>query len=450
MTALGFLPPPRLPEAPNLLGISGESIHAPAGEEGRYRRLAGIRRRFDLLTVAQRLAFDPNLPADKQHATVWCHRTAHSTAATVPVHRAVDGSSARLVGVLTCGMVWTCPVCCARVADQRRTELSLALARHVQAGGGAYLVTFTFPHDVHDRLADLLERLAKARQAFQNSRTWKAWKAEAAGGDLDVAQGVTSLEVTLGHNGWHPHLHMLVFARRGAFGEGEPVNGAGDLWSPVIGELASRWVDQLVKVGLCDRAQITEAMRHAFNVRGGEKAAEYIAKWGRDETWGLSAELTTQHAKVGGRRVAPKTWHHTPFQLLQLIEQGESQFIPAWHEYVEAFAGKRMLTWSPGLKDHFGVRDLTDEDLAAQGRAPAPDENHVATLSYPQFVQVTACRAVGRLVEFVAKHGGQEDAQRQVDAWIAWECRLPSAPGAVRRRMEGMSRFTVLPPNAPR
>lgn len=400
------------------------------------------RLRFDLLRTAQSLLWDPGLVnSDKQHQTCWCHRTTYNAAGKAPIHRAVDGSSARLGGVTTCGLVWTCPVCCAKVAETRRRELSRAMDRHVKAGGFAYLLTFTFPHDVTDRLAELLERLDKARQKFQNSRKWKAWKTEA-----ERVGGVTSMEVTLGHNGWHPHLHMLCFTKANAFGEGEPINAHGDLWSVMIGELASLWVDCLVKVGLCDRSQLTDAMKHSFNVRGGAKAAEYIAKYGRDERWGQSAELTKSHAKTAGKRVAPKTWHHTPFQLLQLIRDGAADFIPAWREYVDAFKGKRMLTWTPGLKAHFDIAELDDEDLAAEGVAPKADEVWVATLSHEQFVMVTACAKLGALLQFVAIHGAIENAQSQVDAWVAMECRRAVASGDVRRRFGDSNRFTTLPP----
>jgi len=423
---------------PNLLGSRGDTIHkarAP-GDAARSKT-----HRFDLLRTAQQLLWRSSAQANEQHATCWCHRTTYAPQGTVPVHRAVDGSNARIGGVTTCGMVWTCPVCCAKIAEQRRLELSRAMARHIAAGGGAYLLTFTFPHDKADQLADLLKRLDKARQRFQNSRTWKGWKEEA-----QRVGGVTSLETSYGHNGHHPHLHMLAFTKRQAFSEGLNADPSGDLMSPVILELQSLWVGFLQRVGLCDRSQITDAMRHGLNVRGGDKAAEYIAKYGRDERWGQSAELTRQHAKIAAGR-GPNTWHYTPFQLLQLVRDGHAEFVPAWQEYVDAFAGKRMLTWSPGLKDHFGVRDITDEDLAAEGRAPAPDENWVATLSHPQFVQITACAKLGALLQFVAEHGGVNNAQAQVDAWIGLECRTPVASGEVRRRMQGMSRYTTLPPN---
>lgn len=434
--------------APNPLGTDAKSIHGDGAEEGREareRRVEAMRERFGLQRSIQELLWQAGANATDQHRTVWCHRTSHSTAGGAQVFRAADGGRARLGGIVTCGQVWTCPVCAAKIAEQRRHELSVAMGRHVGDGGLAYLLTFTFPHDRSNagQLAEQLEALAKARQRFQNSRRWKAW-CEAAG----RVGAVTSLEVTYGSNGWHPHLHMLAFTQPGAFGEGDPDPGTGDLSSPLIEELAALWVDCLVKVGLCERSKLADAMRYAFNVRGGSKAAEYVAKYGRDAQWGQSSELTRAHAKIGRRR-AGAAWHVTPFQLVALIEDGADDLVPAWHEYVAAFRGRRMLTWTPGLKRHFDVIELDDEDLAAEGVRPMAEETWVAALSHQQLQAVTACAKLGDLLAFVALRCGTEHGQQQVDAWVAARCPRPRLDGTVRRRFEGTSQFTVMEPNGP-
>lgn len=427
--------------APRTLGTDAESIHAEASPRSdRERRAASNRVRFDLLRDIQGLLWNPGAAARDQHRTAWCHRAAFSSDGQVTLHRSTDGRG-RLGGVQTCANVWTCPVCCARIAETRRRELTAAMLMHRQDGGAAYLLTFTFPHDVSGRLADQLPALAKARQRFQNSRAWKAWIAEAK-----RVGAVTSLEVTYGSQGWHPHLHMLVFCRPGAFGEAQADPGTGDLHSLAILNLHSLWVSCLQAVGLCDRSQVTDAMKHAFNVRGGEKAAEYVAKYGSDAE--LAAELTASHAKMGRRRLAGH-WHATPFQLVQLVADGRDELIPAWHEYVDAFAGKRMLTWTPGLKAHFGIAELTDDDLAAQGIGPQAEETQVATLDAGQFRAVLGAAALGRLIEFVALRVAGDDGQAQVDAWIARHCQRARVHDDMLRRMTGSCRMTAIDSPAP-
>ena len=387
-----------------------------------------------------------DVAADQQHRTCWCHRTSHSTQGGAQVFRADDGGRARLGGVVTCGQVWTCPVCAAKVAETRRTELSVAMARHTLADGRAYLVTFTYPHNMGNagQLAAQLDQLAKARQSFQNSRLWKNWTETAA-----RIGGVTTLEVTYGSNGWHPHLHMLVFTGQAAFGEGKPDDATGDLHSATITALASKWVTCLAKVGLCDRPSLADAMKYAFNVRGGDQAAEYIQKWGRDAQWGASSELTRAHAKIGRKR-AGGAWHVTPFQLVALIDDGDDSLIGAWHEYAAAFKGRRMLTWTPGLKRHFDVLDLDDDDLAAEGIAPTVEESWIGSLSHAQLQAVTSCAKLGDLLVFVASRCTEAGGQAQIDAWVATRCPRPLIDGTVRRRFEGHGKFTLMDPNPPR
>ena len=75
---------------------------------------------------------------------------------------------------------------------------------------------------------------------------------------------MTTLEVTYGSNGWHPHLHMLVFTGQAAFDEGKPDDATGDLHSATITALASKWVTCLAKVGLCDRPSLAECSPRAW------------------------------------------------------------------------------------------------------------------------------------------------------------------------------------------
>jgi Replication protein len=351
-----------------------------------------------------------------QHRTCWCAR--HSvTEGGMPVFRRLDGGKARLAKVKTCGSVWACPVCAAKVAEKRRCELTYAMVQHQARGGHAYLLTFTFPHYFGQALADLMAPFDKARQSFQNAKGWK--KLMGTDGTAGRVGGVTSLEVTYGAgNGWHPHLHMLVFCKAGAFEEG-PADEQGRLSSKAIDYFRAQWVRQLEKRGLVDGGNRGWAGQYALDVRGGEKAAEYIAKWGHEERWGLSSELTSSHAKTGKRDTWGSSDHYTPFQLLELSATGDGHATCAFREFVHAFDGKRMLTWSPGLKDHFGIADMSDEDAAAEAELTLNDEHQVGEISQEQLSHLIAWGQQGHFLAFVAEHGHQENPQRLIDEWIA-------------------------------
>lgn len=382
-----------------------------------------MKRRHRLTRQAQTILYRPDVDAQKQHRTVWCHRHVRNEGG-MRVFRNLIGHKARLGDVKTCGSVWACPVCASKVAEVRRQELSAAMVAHQAAGGGAYLLTFTFPHYVGQRLDELMPMFEKARQAFQNCRAWKALMAKPTekkpiGGTANRVGHVNSLEVTYGAgNGWHPHLHMLVFCDMGAFREGEP-NERGQLTSPAIEHLQGEWVRLLEKNGLVDGNNRTWAQQYALDVRGGAKAAEYIAKWGHEEKWGLSSELTSAHAKLGRRDTWGTSDHYTPFQLLEMSAAGDGHATCAFREFVGEFDGRRMLTWTPGLKKHFGINEVDDDEAAEEPALPLQDEHQVGTLYQAQLQVLVKWGRLGDFLAFVAEFGHLPDGQGLIDDFVS-------------------------------
>ena len=368
-------------------------------------------RRYGLLRVAQSILYRGDTAPQQQHRTVWCHRHVRHDG-SMPVMRKMDGSKARLAQIKTCGSVWACPVCAVKVSEPRRVELSAATVLHQAAGGYVYLATFTFPHYRGQALAELMELFTKARQSFQNCRAWKAVmeKAEKVG-------VVTSLEVTYStDNGWHPHLHMLIFCKPDAFAETE--TGDGRLTSHAIEHLRGEWVRLLEKKGLVDASNRTWAQKYALDIRGGARAAEYIAKWGREEKWGMASELTSAHAKVGRKSTPGAIDHCTPFELLALAKGGSGHAICAFREFVKEFDGKRMLTWSKGLKKHFGIDELEDEDAAAEQALALQDEHQAGELHQNQLQTLTRHGRLGDFLSHVAEHGHGPDPQSVIDSFV--------------------------------
>ena len=363
------------------------------------------------MRTAQGLLWKKGAEWRDQNRTCWCSRSMKRDTGTVSVYRNDDGSGTSLTGLNRCGNIWTCPVCAAKVAEARRAELNAGLVAHLGNGGAAYLITLTFPHEADHPIAELLERFTNARQRLQNSRTWKRVMEEA--GRLG---SVASLEVTISQeNGWHPHLHLLVFAKEQAFAEGDPKNDQGDLISPAIIELKHAWVNILLKTGLGDQKKLHHMLDHALNVRGGNQAAEYIAKYGRDERWGQSSEMTRHYAKQGSAGERDGLLHFTPFQLLtwagNLDEWATRKFI----EYAAAIEGKRAVTWSPGLKKSLGVNsDLTDEEIAASDDV-MPEQIHVGELEQEQY---QALFRHNRLPDFIRYVAQSATCQADLDDYV--------------------------------
>jgi hypothetical protein len=73
----------------------------------------------------------------------------------------------------------------------------------------------------------------------------------------------------------------------------------------------------------------------------------------------------------------------SPFQLLGLIGEGKTQYVPVFQEYAKVFKGKRQLFYSRGLRDRLGMGDdKTDEELS-EGFEEL-NEEHFAYLVWKQ------------------------------------------------------------------
>jgi len=272
-------------------------------------------------------------------------------------------------------------------------------------GGYVWLMTLTFPHELDDLLPVTLEKFGKAKAYFKNSKTYKRILAKG------VRKGsVSSLEVTLGEHGWHPHQHDLVFATKDAYGETKELEH-GRLTSRVIDELKETWYISLRKAGLCEQSQMSEVLQYGLDVRGGQFAAEYIAKFGRDQKWGLSREVTMHAAKIG---TDTKGAH--PFQLLAWADEGDVLAAAQFLAYCQAFEGKRMLSWSRGLKkDLTGTEEITDEQAAER---EMPDEEIVGHIGSEGLSIIQSRHLLANFLQFVAEHCGSDDAQGHIDEYL--------------------------------
>jgi hypothetical protein len=346
--------------------------------------------RYSLQRTAQSLLFNPE--ALKQHRVCNCCRSTNGD--YVDIYRTKDGKNARFGNVIKCGSVWHCPVCSGVVTEERRAEVQAGMNAWAKQGGNVYLMTLTFPHTVAQSLDDVLPLYAKAEQSFKNSKTYKGAKAA-----HEWAGTIRGLEVTFGQNGWHPHTHVLIFAKPGMLDD-----------TRTIDAMRTAWVNALLKTGLGDETQLNDMLLHAFDIKGGDYAAEYIAKFGHEpklaSAWGAAREVTKGHSKIGMSNIAGNH-HATPFMLLAWYEQGDKEAGAKFVEYAEAFEGRRMLTWSPGLKKRLLNTDeeRTDEELAAA--EVMPEEELAGTLDTTQWALVLSRNARGELLRIAAQYGAE-------------------------------------------
>lgn len=337
-------------------GPAAAGVRAPgeamerAGAGGRPAALGSIaksvhtrRARFRLQRVAGRL-----LPEERVARCLW---TVVSNCSGVVV--LLREGRARFNGLQTCGSVWACPVCAARVAESRRLELNAALAWARERGLVPVMLTLTARHAAGDDLRRLLDAMKDAKRALRRSRAWARLKPVLAG-------TVTATEVTFGRAGWHPHFHELLFVQ--AEDEAAAVR--------LVETLRGEWARCLHRGNL-------DGNGHAFRVDGAAKAGRYVAKFGSGEavgladcsgpggSWGAAEEMTRAASKVG------KGLH--PFGLLERAAAGDRRAAAAFIEFSAAFKGRRQLVWSPDFKDRIGLDDVSDE-VVAEARREDLDE----------------------------------------------------------------------------
>lgn len=254
---------------------------------------------------------------------------------SLQVHRSIEHGKAFYSGLQVCASVWACPVCAAKISERRRAELVTAVALAKSMGLHVKLLTLTVPHGIGDDLPMLLEQIRKSWRSTSTSRAGQKLRKL-----LGIKGTIRALEVTYGENGFHPHLHVLLFLEQDA------TNGC------IQGLFAPIWQNACVKAGL---PRPSDA--HGCRVDDGSYAAKYASKWG------LESELTKSHTKKG------RNGSRTPWDFLRgFLERSEGwqQDAHLFRTYAAAFKGQRQLYWSNGLRALLAMgQEATDEEVAA-------------------------------------------------------------------------------------
>lgn len=234
----------------------------------------------------------------------------------------------------SCGDVWGCPVCSAVIRRGREADIDEGIRRHMRAGGGVLLATFTINHNMGDALADLLAVLGGSFSTMANRKAFSNLMDE-----YGVVGRIRALEITYGANGWHPHYHALILT-----------DSKLEPWEVKAfrSSLFALWQTYTTRLGASINA-------HGLDVQAARNA-EAVGRY-------ISKELTNAaDAKVGGGSVSP----------FQLLDSDTPRNRALWAEYRRAVKGKRAILWSRGLRDRLGLgAEKTDDELAAADQAMA-------------------------------------------------------------------------------
>lgn len=242
-------------------------------------------------------------------------------------------AKAHYKNLIVCGSI-SCPVCAAKISQGRRAELEQAFNSAAGLGLTLVFVTLTMQHNKNDRCDRSLDDFLEAYRAVKSGRAWKEFAS-----DYGVVGNVRALETTHGENGWHPHIHAVLFAKS------VDIDGMREF-------LERRWVKALGSVG---RSAIR---KFAVVVKVGDAAiSEYLSKAG--DGWQLEDELARGAVKTGRAK------GRTPFALLRDFMAGDDRSGRLYRQWAEAMKGLSYIRFSPGLRAFLGIgEELTDDDLA--------------------------------------------------------------------------------------
>ena len=252
-------------------------------------------------------------------------------------------SGAYFSGVVTCGSVWHCPVCAAKIVEGRRQELKALIVAHLKAGGLVYMAAFTMPHYAAQTARELRLIVSKSWTSLLSGSPWMHQKTR-----IGLVGIVRAMEVTHGGNGWHPHIHALFFLP----GSVSEIKAQEFGWF-----LFNRWRRTIRRRGYGD---CNPSLWRFDLTRETQKAGDYVIKWGADR------ELTQGHLKLA------KGGGLTPWQLILAMMDGQDWARITFREYAKAFKGARQLTFTRGIRELYGLREKPEDAWVVDLEEHAP------------------------------------------------------------------------------
>lgn len=271
-----------------------------------------------------------------------------------------SADSAGLGGVSTCGSVWACPMCSAKVAQTRSDEVQDTIRAWQARGGSVVLATFTLAHRVTTPLRVSWDAVGDGWAAVRNGSGWVKDSR-----DFGIGGYCRVIEVTRSwRNGWHPHVHVLLFV------QGAPTPAECEA---LRSRLFSRWSARLARDGF--KTQEFDKRGHAVGVdvrvasaHDVAYLADYLTKFGYvpkgsaepgETSWTLAREVSRGDLKQG------RKGSRTPWEILEEAASGHKGDRRLWHEWESASKGRRQYAWALGFRESLNLAELETDEQAA-------------------------------------------------------------------------------------
>jgi hypothetical protein len=242
-------------------------------------------------------------------------------------------------GLQTCGSVWICPTCSLKISKQRHMEVyNIMKTMLVRPGVSIGHLTLTVAHSDIQSLKTVKNRLLNTWRIILQSREYRdmADKYKHLG-------DIRALEIKVNRiNGWHPHLHIAIFA---------------ECSDNRLMEFGQSIMKMWIKRHKGNAGIKGQWFTPVYNENG---ISEYITKWD------LASEITLSNMKID-RDCTDK---FTPWDLLQGVAIGNDT--DGWKkkmfkDYANETKGARQLSFSKEIRKlHNQGGAKSDEEISKE------------------------------------------------------------------------------------
>ena len=263
----------------------------------------------------------------------------------------------------TSASVWASPLSAASISKTRAEEVTTALETwfNQDKRHSVEFLTLTLAHNRDQELAEVWDTLSYAWRGVVATASWRGGKR--CVGDqktFGVAHWLKSAEVTHGANGWHCHLHVLLFLDRELSGEerDELETNVYDRWARAAERKGFKTPSRKHGVKL-EKALRSKSAKDL----GAYMAKGALASVAETVAWEMTAGQTAKEGRGDENR--------TPFQILDDIRKsGDTSLknpdVQLWRIWERGSLGRRQQAWSKGAKEALGVTAVSDEEAEAQ------------------------------------------------------------------------------------
>jgi hypothetical protein len=291
------------------------------------------KRRFQALAIAQDIT--------DRHRVHMCMKYTHQdTNVQIWV---TDKKTASYKNLIHCSSVWACPVCAAKIRNERFSQL-LEIMKGMQRDGYTLaFLTLTTRHKRTLNIKQLKQHLKKMSDSWD--KAYKHRRINDLRKKFDIKY-IKTLEFKYAYkNGFHPHYHIVIGIKEQDFA--------------MVESITKTIIDQWLKYNPKAKSTCQDA-KYIFSHEGAEQIADYVTKMS------VCYEMTDKEgAKKDAIHITPSD---IPYMILDqnFDVYNYDELIEIFDVFIQYSKGARFMTYTQGLKEMYcGVENETDEEICS-------------------------------------------------------------------------------------